>query len=137
MVTYTTSLTGLSPDQLHGFFVGWPNPPSPETHLRILQGSAHVVLAVDEATVHVVGFINAISDGVLMAYIPLLEVLPDYQGRGIGMELTRRMLNDLKHLYSVDLLCDQDVEAFYAKAGMVRAMGMALRNYARQNGAPQ
>ncbi len=28
----------------------------------------------------VVGFVNALSDGRLSAYIPLLEVLPDYRG---------------------------------------------------------
>ena len=78
--------------------MGWPNPPAPETHRKLLGNSDHVVLAVVTATGDVVGFITAISDGVLCAYIPLLEVLPAYQGGGIGQELTRRMLAKLSGL---------------------------------------
>ena len=89
MVEYTQNLDAIRPEHLHGFFAGWPNPPSPETHLRILQQSSHVVLAF-EPSGKVVGFITAISDGVLSAYVPLLEVLPPHRGRGIGTALVRR-----------------------------------------------
>lgn len=131
MMNYTDSLDGLTPDHLRGgFFVGWPNPPTPETHLRILRGSAAVVLAKDGE--QVVGFINAISDGVLSAYIPLLEVLPDYQGQGIGSELARRMLDRLRDLYMIDLLCDADLQPFYARLGMRPYTAMLLRNYESQ-----
>ena len=65
MVTYTDSLKGIIAEQLTGFFVGWPNPPSPDVHLRMLQGSYHVWLALDGE--RVVGFVSAISDGVLSA----------------------------------------------------------------------
>lgn len=131
---YLTSADTISPDQLHGFFVGWPNPPSPERHLAILRRSDAVVLAVDEASGQVVGFINALSDGVLSAFIPLLEVLPDYQGRGIGSELVQRLLAQLEGLYAVDLLCDAEVQPFYARLGMQPAQGMMLRRYDRQAG---
>ncbi|MFN8374716.1 MAG: GNAT family N-acetyltransferase [Anaerolineae bacterium] len=134
MITYTDSLEHITPDQLQGFFVGWPNPPSPETHLRLLQGSYRVVLALDDESGNVVGFINAISDGVLAAFIPLLEVLPAYKGRGIGSELTRRLLDGLRHLYSIDLICDEDVQPFYERLGMQRYSGMVYRNYDRQSG---
>ena len=95
MIRYTTSLDGIDAADLAGFWVGWPDPPSPSVHRRILRGSAAVVLAVDdEAGGRVVGFITAISDGVLAATIPLLEVVPAYQGRGIGTGLVRRMLGE-------------------------------------------
>ena len=94
MVTYTDSIADVTPAQLQGFFVGWPNPPTPATHLRILAGSYAAVLARDDSGA-VVGFITAISDGVSAAYIPHLEVLPAYQGQGIGSELVRRMLTSL------------------------------------------
>ena len=132
---YLTSTDAITVDQLHGFFVGWPNPPSPETHLAILRRSDAVVLAIDEETGRVVGFVNALSDGVLNAFIPLLEVLPEYQGRGIGSELVQRLLAQLDTLYAVDLLCDADVQPFYTRLGMQPAQGMILRNYARQSGA--
>jgi ribosomal protein S18 acetylase RimI-like enzyme len=135
MIVYTDSLDGITPERLRGFFVGWPNPPSPATHRRILAGSAHVILALDGVVGPVVGFITAISDGVLTAYIPLLEVLPAYQGRGIGSELVRRLLERLEGLYAVDLLCDPDVQPFYARLGLRPASGMLLRRYERQAGA--
>ncbi|MCB0050314.1 MAG: GNAT family N-acetyltransferase [Caldilinea sp.] len=135
MIRFVDSLGDTTPEQLQGFFVGWPNPPSPQTHLRILQKSTAVELAVDDTTGRVVGFINALSDGVLMAYIPLLEVLPEYQGQGIGRTLVERMLARLGNLYAVDLLCDPELQPFYAQAGMQPATGMLLRNYARQAGA--
>jgi ribosomal protein S18 acetylase RimI-like enzyme len=131
MITYTDSLDGVTPDHLRGFFVGWPNPPSTEAHLRILRGSSHVWLAKEGE--RVVGFITAVSDGVSAAYIPHLEVLPAYQGQGIGGELVRRMLDSLRSLYMIDLICDTDVQPFYERLGMRRFTGMVLRNYDRQN----
>lgn len=135
MISYTESVEGIDSDQLHGFFVGWPNPPSPQTHLKLLASSDKIVLAVDDETGNVVGFITAISDGLLSAYIPFLEVLPAYRGRRIGQELTRRMLDNLTKLYMVDLLCDPELQPFYARLGMKAASGMMLRRYERQSGA--
>lgn len=132
----TDSLEGLTPDDLQGFFVGWPNPPSPETFHRLLAGSYRISLAVDERG-RVVGFAQAISDGVLTAFIPLLEVLPQHQGRGLGTALMRHLLEQLGHLYAVDLSCDDDVVPFYERLGMGRGNAMYRRNYARQSGVPE
>lgn len=132
-IRYTDSLDGITADQLRdGFFEGWPNPPQPDAHLRILQGSYAVILAIDEPSNHVVGFITAISDGVSSAYIPHLEVLRAYRGEGIGSELVTRLLARLSHLYMVDLICDDDVKPFYARLGLRPVGGMVIRNYARQ-----
>ena len=133
MIKYTTDLNEINKDMLDGFFVGWPNPPSPFKHMKILEGSYLVWLAIDTTESKVIGFINAISDGVLTAYMPLIEVLPDYQNRGIGKELTKRMLDSLKHLYMVDLLCEPELQGFYSKLGMHDATGSFIRNYDRQN----
>jgi ribosomal protein S18 acetylase RimI-like enzyme len=134
MIIYADSLDGITPERLHGFFVGWPNPPSPQTHLRILLGSAAVVLAIDDANGQVVGTINAISDGFHAAFIPNLEVLPAYQGQGIGSELVRRMLIRLENYYAVDLMCDANLQPFYERLGLRRSTGMVRRNYPRQRG---
>lgn len=134
MIDYRTTLDGITPAMLEGFFAGWPNPPTPETHLRMLAGSHAVVLAFDDETSSVVGFTNAISDGVLAAFIPLLEVLPDWQGRGIGSELVRRMIDQLSALYSIDLACDDDVVPFYERFGFMRSNAMSRRNYQNQHG---
>ena len=135
MITYTDSLEEITADKLSGgFFVGWPNPPNPDTHLRILQGSTHIILALDDQTNQVVGFINAIGDRVLNAFIPLLEVLPTHQKQGIGAELVGRMLDKLRSLYAIDLLCDSDLQPFYERFGMRPYTAMLYRNYDRQSG---
>jgi ribosomal protein S18 acetylase RimI-like enzyme len=132
VIQYQTSLEGIRADQLEGFFVGWPNPPTAATHLEILKRATHVVLAMDGSSV--VGFVTAISDGILCAYIPLLEVLPTHQHQGIGSELMRRMLEMLHEIYMIDLLCDPDLQAFYSKVGMEESTGMLVRNFTRQAG---
>ena len=134
-IRYVEDTVGVAPEHLAGFFVGWPNPPSPATHLRLLHASDHIVLALDVTTNAVIGYITALTDGVLFAYISSLEVLPAWQGHGIGSELVQRLFARLKDIYAIDLLCDPDVQPFYARLGLRPATGMFIRNYARQSGA--
>lgn len=135
MIQYSDSIDSITPLQLDGgFFEGWPNPPLPETHLRLLQQSDHVWLAIDSDADKVVGFITAITDGVLSAYIPLLEVLPAYRGRGIGQGLVKRLLNSLSGYYMIDVVCDESVKPFYEKFGMRPGVGMMVRNFEKQSG---
>lgn len=77
----------------------------------------------------VIGFITAITDKTLAAYIPFLEVLPEFQNKGVGKELVLQMLKILKDYYMIDLLCDTKVQSFYEKLGMNKATGMMIRNY--------
>jgi GNAT superfamily N-acetyltransferase len=127
-------LEGVQPQHLEGFFVGWPKGPSPQTHLDILQNATAVAIAWNEAADRVVGFANAISDGVLSAYIPLLEVLPDWQGQGLGKALIESLLGDLDDLYMIDIVCDESLTPFYEDLGFVALTGMARRNYIAQAG---
>jgi len=131
VINYLDSVDKISSRQLIGFFVGWPNPPLPQKHLKILKSSYKCFLALDGDKV--VGFINAISDGILSAYIPLLEVLPEYQNRGIGMKLMELMLEELSSFYMIDLVCDEDMISFYQKCGLRKFSAMGIRNYSRQS----
>lgn len=133
-IRYLESAFDISAAQLHGFFEGWPRRPTPEVHLRLLRQSDGVVLAVDDDSGAVVGFVTAISDGVLAAYIPLLEVLQAYRGRGIGKELVRRMLGQLEGLYMVDVVCDAELLPFYESMGMRRGYSAMGRRYEFQGG---
>lgn len=126
-IEYTTSLDGVAPEHLRGFFERWPSPPAPERHLEILRGSHRICLAREAGSPQVVGFVNAISDGVLYAFIPLLEVLPAYRGRSVGSELIQRILAELEDFYAVDLMCDPELQPFYERFGMQRAAGMVIR----------
>lgn len=132
MITYIDSTETITANQLQGFFADWPQQPAPETLLRILTGSDEIVLAFDPQERRVVGYITAISDGVSCAYIPHLEVLTTWRGQGIGSELVRRMLHKLRHLYMIDLICDPEVQPFYARLGLTPSTGMGIRNYDRQ-----
>jgi len=118
---YQTTLDGISPDSFHpGFFDGWWNAPDAGTHLRILAGSDAIVLALaaDEGGgEQVVGFVTALTDGVLYGVVTLLEVVPQLQGRGIGRQLMERVTDLLGPLYRIDLVCADDVLAFYEKVG--------------------
>lgn len=134
MIKYVNSLENIDDNNLKGFFVGWPNPPSSKKHMELLKNSDFFWLAIDDTSNNVVGFITAISDNVLSAYIPLLEVIPDYQGNGIGSQLVTRMLNSLSHLYMVDLVCDEPLTNFYKQFDMFKSQGMIIRNFHSQNG---
>lgn len=117
----------LRVEQLQGFFVGWPTPPSPEQHLAVLRGSLACVIALDGE--RAVGFVTAVGDGVLTAFLPWLEVLPAWQGRGIGTALVRRVLARLEGSYSIDLVCDEDLVPFYQRLGLMRLPAvMGLRD---------
>lgn len=134
MVEYHSDLSRVSTEDLRGFFSGWPDPPSPDTHRRLLEGSTHFTVAVEPEASPVIGYIAAMSDGVLSAYISHLEVLPAFRGRGIGSALVRSMLDQLGGIYMVDLICDPDVQPFYEALGLQRWSGMIRRNHGAQSG---
>ncbi|MHC5061421.1 MAG: GNAT family N-acetyltransferase [Planctomycetota bacterium] len=134
MTRYTDSIKEISPSMLEGFFEGWISSPSKEMHLKILKGSYAVELAMDDITGKVVGFITAISDGVLSAQITFFEVLPEYRQKGIGTELLKRMLEKTKNLYGISLMCDEPLVPFYKRFGMMPGTGMNIRNYEKQSG---
>jgi ribosomal protein S18 acetylase RimI-like enzyme len=135
MIRYSTDVDALDVTQLGGpFFVGWPDPPDPDTHLRILRSARHAVVALDADAV--VGFVTGLSDGVLSAFIPLLEVTPAWRGRGIGSELVRRLLVEIGQLYAVDAVCDPELVAFYERLGFRAGTAVTRREYGMQAGSP-
>lgn len=136
MIYYTDDLASVREDMLHGFFAGWPRRPSAGQHLAVLRGSYRSVVAIDDAHGRVAGFVNMLSDGVLTAFIPWLEVLPGYQGQGIGGELMRRILDGTERFYSVDLVCDAPLVAYYERFGMRGSRSALLRRPAALGDCP-
>ena len=129
MIEYKKELTKIDSDQLSGFFVGWKQPLSKEKHYQILKNSEYIFLAFDTREEKVVGFVNALSDGVSFAFIPMLEVLPEYQNRGIGTKLMEMLLSDLEEISNIDLTCDPELQNFYERFGMLKSRGMVIRKY--------
>jgi ribosomal protein S18 acetylase RimI-like enzyme len=116
----------IGEEDLAGFFEGWTRKPSASILLAVLAGSYCSVIARTRDG-RVIGIVSAISDGVLSAYIPLLEVLPEFRGRGVGSRLLQLVLTRLDGLYMIDLTCDEDLVPFYLPFGMKVSQGMSLR----------
>jgi GNAT superfamily N-acetyltransferase len=128
VVAYRDDLEGLTADRLRGgFFEGWPSPPTPEEHLRHLRGCEAAVLAVDDGTGDVVGFVSVLGDGFSVAFVSLLEVLPAWRGQGIGSELMRRVLARCGDRVALDLVCDEDVVPFYERLGGIPGRAVLWR----------
>lgn len=125
---YRETMDGINADQLAGFFAGWPEAPGPDALCRILAASDHKVLALATPSGEVAGFTYAISDHVIAAYVPLLEVRRPHRSRGVGSALVSRLLSQLRHLYMIDACCDDDVAPFYEAHGFSRVSGMIFRN---------
>lgn len=86
-------------------------------------------MAYDTEKSRVVGFINALSDNINFAFIPMLEVLPEYQNLGIGTELMKKMLKLLDNIDCIDLTCDIEMQGFYERFDMLKFNGMVIRKY--------
>ena len=127
MIDYIDNIDTIKTEHMHGFCVGWKAPLSAGRLHELLGGSSHFIVAFAEG--RAVGFISALTDGVNSSFIPLLEVLPEWQGQGIGSELMRRMLDKLGGISNVDLTCDPDMQGFYGRFGMQPSRGMVLRKY--------
>lgn len=129
-IFYQESSEGVTVEHLQGgFFVGWWKPRTPAEHLTILQNSSYVMLARDESTQQVVGFATVLTDNVQAAFVSLLEVLPEHQGKGVGSTLMKRVVEKFGRLSALDLTCDPQLQTFYARFGMQPSVGMIHRNY--------
>lgn len=116
-----------------GFFEGWPDAPDKNIHRQLLKSSFKAIVAIDRDINKIIGFITIISDGIISAYIPLLEVIPAYRKKGIGSKLFNLAKDECKNLYMIDLSCDNELVGFYRYLDMKKGTSMFLRNYDRQS----
>jgi len=129
MMEYRDDVTTLSTNQLAGgLFREWPTLPSDDLLLAHLRGAELAIVAVDVQSGQVIGLVSAIGDGVFASFVPLLEVVPAYRGRGVGAELVRRVLARLGDRYSIDLVCDADLVPFYERLGGTPGTAVMWRN---------
>ena len=97
----------------------WSSAQKPELLHRALLASHSLYTAWEDTKL--VGLGNAISDGHLVVYYPHLLVLPEYQGRGIGTELMRRLMARYEGFHQHMLVADGRALDFYRKCGFERA----------------
>ncbi len=134
MITYSIDKSDLIGLDISNFFEEWPERPGEDVLRASIENATYVVLAIDPEKKRLAGYITALSDGVLSAYIPFLEVDRNYRERGIGHALVEKMVGQLGHLYMVDLVCDKELAGFYEEAGFESWHAMIRRNYANQSG---
>jgi GNAT superfamily N-acetyltransferase len=99
----------------------WSSAGKPELLLKALSSSHALVSAWDGD--RLIGLGNAISDGWLVVYYPHLLVLPEYQGRGVGSEIMRRLKARYEGFHQHMLVADGRATEFYRKCGFERAGG--------------
>lgn len=117
----------IIPDELDTFFQNWKSPPSTETRSKLLTGSDLVITARENGKL--VGFLTAVSDGTMHAFITLVEVLESHQNKGIGRRLMELAISNFKGYYDIVLITDPDKGEFYKKLDFREIYGMHIRDF--------
>ncbi len=78
-----------------------------------------------------IGYIDCVSNGVTDAYIQDLMVHPDYQGKGIGTDLMKIMIDFLKnkHIYMISVVYEEKLKPFYEKFGFFNMLCGQMETY--------
>lgn len=126
MITYSHSLDAVTDADLTGLLAHWDFIPPNGTLLAMLHSSTHVILARDESSSTLCGYITALSDDVVCAYISALEVRPAFRHQGIASALITQMTNQLQ-TYGTYLSCAPNMAAFYEAQGFKQTVGMSKR----------
>jgi GNAT superfamily N-acetyltransferase len=64
-----------------------------------------------------VGFARAFTDGVALVYLADVYVLPEYRGRGLGIQLVREMVENGPYANLRWILHTRDMHRLYARFG--------------------
>ncbi len=106
--------------------VGWQHRTRDAGRLaQMVRGAMYGTSAHDGE--RLVGYARAISDGAFNAYVSTVAVLPDCQGRGIGRELVRRLMDGRDHIQFV-LHAAPERHPFYLRCGFSPAPDMLRRD---------
>ena len=100
--------------------VGWSRRPV----RRVKRALDYSILVVglwryDKKFPRLVGFARCTGDGILEATVWDVAVNPVYQGLGLGKEIMKYVLKELKNIgiYKVTLFADAEVVSFYKRQG--------------------
>ena len=107
--------------------VGWSRMEK-EYNDPLLTSYYHIAVYEKEA---LVGYIDCVSNGVTDAYIQDLMVHPHYQGRGIGTDLMKKMIDYLKkkHIYMISVVFEEKLKSFYEKFGFFSMLCGQMETY--------
>ena len=107
--------------------VGWSRMEK-EFKNPLLTSYYHIAVYEKEA---LFGYIDCVSKGVTVAYIQDLMVHPDYQGRGIGTDQMKKMIDYLKkkHIYMISVDFEEKLKPFYEKFGFFSMLCGQMETY--------
>ncbi len=105
-------------DAVHDFLANrsyWAEGRPRETVARLVRESQRVVGLYEGE--RQVGFARAFTDGTALAYLADVYVLPEYRGRGLGVELVREVVERGPYADLRWLLHTRDAHDLYRKVG--------------------
>jgi len=111
-------------DELHRFLsteAYWAEGRRRETVEHLVRVSQRVVGLYRGA--RLVGFCRAVTDGITVVYLADVYVLPEFRGRGLGVELLREMIENGPYADRTWILHTEDAHSLYEK------FGFAVPNY--------
>jgi GNAT superfamily N-acetyltransferase len=94
--------------------VGWTRPASEEALAEVLKAGPAVGAWDGDK---LVGFVRALSDGHLVAYVEDVMVHEGYRRSGVGRQLMVRLLEEIGNVAKVNLFCEPPVTGFYEGNG--------------------
>ena len=106
--------------------VGWD---ARKEKLELIAGRTYCTAACMDGDL-LVGYVEVISDNVDDALIRNLMVHPDYQRRGIALELLKRAKQEVKAggIKTINVLFEPELEKLYRKAGFRIILGGIIDN---------
>ena len=107
--------------------IGW-NRMENEYKNPLLTSYYHIAVYEKEV---LIGYIDCVSNGVTDAYIQDLMVHPDYQRRGVGTDLMKKMIDYLKkkHIYMISVVFEEKLKPFYEKFGFFSMLCGQMETY--------
>jgi GNAT superfamily N-acetyltransferase len=103
-------------DAVHDFLANvsyWAEGRPHDTVARLVREANRVVGVYDGS--RQVGFARAFTDGVSLVYLADVYVLPEYRGRGLGVELVREMVENGPYRDLRWVLHTRDAHTLYGK----------------------
>jgi len=102
-----------------------------ETVERLLREASRVVGLYDHD--RQIGFCRSFTDGLALAYLADVYVLPEYRGRGLGEELVREMVENGPFAHVKWLLHTEDMHPLYRKFGFAEPNYKVLERPSTRN----
>ena len=118
-LVWSDSLDNVDWQELSALYLAAPLGPKTAEDLKLVFGNSMYKCFVREQG-RLVGVGRVLADGVYVAYVADIAVLPSHQGTGLGKEIVARLLDLAKHHRKIILYAVPGKEPFYRKFGFRR-----------------